>query len=152
MNLIFEVEIPMLPPSDNKYKKPGRFGGFYLTKEAEAFHRIAAQYVIMQKKLPSLKVIQDAYNVLRTCESQSAKKKLPRINLSADVIYYGEFLTAAGHWRKRDTTNLNKVLFDAVMPVLGLDDSLIQHTTQRKVDSPVDKCLVRIYELTGGEC
>lgn len=152
MGFVYEVEIPMLPPSDNRKLKVSRWGGIYESEESKKFKRIVDQVIMQTKKPRELGVIQDRFRSIKMHEDVKQKAKIERINLAIEVIYFGKFLTKAGHWRVRDTANFNKVLFDAVMPTLRLDDSLIQYTSQRKVHADVDRTFVRIFEMDGSDC
>lgn len=58
---VSRFEIPLVPPSVNHYKQPRKNGGWFITKEAQAF--IDAVCMIGRTQVPNLPIVGQYYEV-----------------------------------------------------------------------------------------
>lgn len=114
--------LPYLPPStNNAYINTKR--GRVLSPEARQW--LAATGLIMRSQMHGQPaVLGSALGII--------------------ISLMGNWKTKAGQWRKTDLSNRVKLVEDAAMKVLGLDDSAVVSMTIRKVASAVDKTVISI--------
>lgn len=120
-------EIPLIPPSVNHYKQPGRIRGtWYITKEAQAF--IDAVCMIGRNAARVLPIIGKFYYVEVT-------------------VYVSEKKFLRG-----DSDNMEKVLFDALTKAgLIKDDRYITRHTNNRVPVALAQEERTVYRIYGRE-
>lgn len=120
-------EIPLVPPSVNHYKQPGRRPGqWYLTKEAQAF--VDAVCMIGRTSVRSMPVAGKFYDVTVT------------VYVSQEKFLRG------------DSDNMEKVLFDSLTKAgLIRDDRYITRHTNNRLPVPTAQQERTVYRIIGRE-
>lgn len=62
------------------------------------------------------------------------------------TFYYGWF-AKNGNWRKRDTGNMDKLLFDMISEKTGIDDRRFKLGMMDSVNSPTERTVVTLTEV-----
>jgi hypothetical protein len=68
-----------------------------------------------------------------------------------DRTYYYPWLTKKKTWLKKDTVNLDKLLFDAIAEKVGVDDRRFKLGMMDSIDCSVEKTIVTLTEVTMAE-
>lgn len=83
-----------------------------------------------------------------------AASRMPRFKIATDsvlqvdwTVYY-PWLTKRGSWAKRDTSNMMKLLHDMIAHRIGIDDRRFKSGMMHSVNSPVEKTVVTLCEVT----
>jgi hypothetical protein len=71
--------------------------------------------------------------------------------LRVDRCYYLPWFYGNGRWRKVDVVNMDALLFNLVTRKIGVDDSLVKVGMLESRNSPVNKVVVALSEITEGE-
>lgn len=86
-------------------------------------------------------------------------RKLARNSIvRVDRCYYYPWFTKAGEWRRVDTANMDKLLFDTIGKKTGIDDRFFKQGWMDSRDDPGGKVLVTLTEVReeqwrrGSEC
>ncbi len=115
-----EFTVPLLPPSVNHYKLPNQYGGWRITKEAQAFTDAAA--IFARAASPA----NWPWNI-------DAKTAGIRPFYEVDLTFYIE----KSSYLKLDSDNLEKVAFDALVKCGAItDDRYIKYHTNRAQIAP----------------
>ena len=107
-----EISLECTLPTTNHIYGQTRFGGRYLKKKA--------------KQLKSSITL-----ISKTKKHNWINRKT---KLKATWYYYGSWYTKKGEIRKKDLTNITKLLEDGVFEGLGLDDSQVFEQVKYKID------------------
>ena len=114
----FTVELPGLPLSVNKAYRGRRFK----TKELTSYKGFVASHMV------------------------GAETPVGRLSVEVDLVS-DDWICQNGNIRKRYIDNSLKTLLDSLFACLDTDDSYIWDLKVRKVHGPIQKTVVRIYEL-----
>ena len=114
----FTVEVPGLPLSVNKAYRGRRFK----TKELTSYKAFVGSHM------------------------GNMHTPVGKLSVEVDLIS-DDWMCKNGNVKKRDIDNCLKTLLDSIFSCLDTDDSYIWDLKVRKVDGPIQKTVVRIYEL-----
>lgn len=123
--------LPSLPGSVNEIYAPG-----YSIGSSQPQWRLKSEWALWATKIkPHILLFKIAANSI----------------VRIDRCYYYRFFYGNGHWRKADTANMDKLLFDTIAAKIGVNDLFFKCGWMDSRDSAENKVVVTLTEITEAE-